>query len=64
MINGEVELQGKKGRKRTRAGVLAVTLGLTATLAASPTVKRENAVVPGNSHVRQDYRETSLVPNW
>jgi rare lipoprotein A len=40
-------LQGKKGRKCTRAGVLAVTLGLTASLVASPTVKRENANVPG-----------------
>ncbi len=48
-MNGTEELQGKKGRKRTRAGVLAVTLGLTASLAASPTVKRENAVVPNNS---------------
>jgi rare lipoprotein A len=36
-------LQGKMGRKRTRAGVLAVTLGLTASLVASPTVKREIA---------------------
>ncbi|MGA8938979.1 MAG: septal ring lytic transglycosylase RlpA family protein [Acidobacteriaceae bacterium] len=48
MINSEAELQEKKGRKRARAGVLAVTLGLTATLAASPTVKRETAVVPNN----------------
>ena len=48
MMNGTEELQGKKGRKRTRVGVLAVTLGLTASLAASPTVKRENAVVPNN----------------
>jgi rare lipoprotein A len=47
-MNGVEELQGVKGRKRTRAGVLAVTLGLTASLAASPTVKRENAVVPNN----------------
>jgi rare lipoprotein A len=47
MIGAEA-LQGKKGRKRTRAGVLAVTLGLTASLTASPTVKRENAVVPVN----------------
>jgi len=42
-------LQGKKGRKRTRAGVLIVTLGITASLVASPTVKRESAVVPGKS---------------
>jgi rare lipoprotein A len=48
-MNGTVELQGKKGRKRTRVGVLAVTLGLTASLAASPTVKRENATVPGKA---------------
>jgi rare lipoprotein A len=48
-MNGTEELQGKKGRQRTRVGVLAVTLGLTASLAASPTVKRENAVVPNNS---------------
>jgi rare lipoprotein A len=47
-MNGTEELQGKKGYQRTRAGVLAVTLGLTASLAASPTVKRENAGVPGN----------------
>lgn len=48
-MNGTEELQGRKGRKRTRAGVLAVTLGLTASLAASPTVKRESAVVPNSS---------------
>ena len=47
-MNGTEELQGKKGYQRTRVGVLAVTLGLTASLAASPTVKRENAAVPGN----------------
>jgi rare lipoprotein A len=47
-MNGTEELQGKKGYQRTRVGVLAVTLGLTASLAASPTVKRENAPVPNN----------------
>ena len=47
-VHGTEELQGKKGRKRTRVGVLAVTLGLTASLAASPTVKRESAGVPNN----------------
>lgn len=47
-INGTEELQGKKGYQRTRVGVLAVTLGLTASLAASPTVKRENVAVPGS----------------
>jgi len=47
-MNGTEELQGKKGYQRTRVGVLAVTLGLTASLAASPTVKRESAKVPNN----------------
>ena len=47
-MNGTEELQGKKGYRRTRVGMLAVTLGLTASLAASPTVKRENAPVPNN----------------
>ena len=47
-MNGTEALQGKKGYQRTRVGVLAVTLGLTASLAASPTVKRENAGVPNN----------------
>ncbi len=42
-------LQGKVSRKSTRAGVLAVTLGITASLVASPTVKRENEVVPGKA---------------
>jgi rare lipoprotein A len=37
------ELQGKVSRRRTRAGVLVVTLGLSASLVASPTVKREIA---------------------
>jgi len=48
-MNGTEELQGKKGYQRTRVGVLAVTLGLTASLAASPTVKRESAPVPGKA---------------
>jgi rare lipoprotein A len=47
-MNGTEELQGKRGFQRTRVGVLVVTLGLTASLAASPTVKRENAKVPNN----------------
>ncbi len=47
-MNGTEELQGKKGGRRRRAGMLAVTLGLTASLAASPTVKQENAAVPNN----------------
>jgi rare lipoprotein A len=45
----EGELQGKMSRKRTRAGVLFVTLGLTASIVASPTVKREIAATPGKS---------------
>ena len=45
-MNDVGELQGTKKRKATRVGVLAVTLGITASLVASPTVKRENAVVP------------------
>jgi rare lipoprotein A len=48
-MNGVEVLKGKKGRKCTRAGVLAVTLGLTASLVASPPVKRENAVVPSKT---------------
>jgi rare lipoprotein A len=48
-VNDVGQLQGKKKRKCTRAGVLAVTLGITASLVASPTVKRENAVVPDKS---------------
>ena len=45
----EGALQGKMSRKRTRAGMLAVTLGLTASLVASPTVKREIGVAPDKS---------------
>ena len=37
------ELQGKAGRKRARAGMLVLTLGLSASLVASPRVKREIA---------------------
>ena len=47
-VNSVEELQGKRGRQRTRAGVLAVTLGLTVSLAASPTVKRDHAVLTNN----------------
>ena len=47
-MNGMEELQGKRSRQRTRVGVLVVTLGLTASLAASPAVKPENAAVPNN----------------
>jgi len=42
-------LQGKRSRRRHRAGMLIVTLGITASLVASPTVKRESAVVPGKT---------------
>jgi len=44
-------LQGNKTRKRTRAGVFMVTLGLTASLIASPTVKREIAAKTDSSKV-------------
>ena len=49
MMHGVEELQGKKSRRLSRAGVLVVTLGLTASLAASPTVKPETATIPGNA---------------
>jgi rare lipoprotein A len=39
--------QESLSRKCVRAGVLMVTLGLTASLVASPTVIRENASAPG-----------------
>jgi rare lipoprotein A len=42
-------LQGNTTRRCTRASVLIVTLGLTVSLVASPTVKRESAVVPGKT---------------
>ncbi len=37
------ELQGKTGGMRTRAGLFVLTLGLSASVVASPTVKREIA---------------------
>lgn len=40
------ELQGRTRSKRIRAGILTVTLGLTATIVASPTVKPEDAAKP------------------
>lgn len=43
------ELQGKTGRKRARTGMLALTLGLSASLVASPTVKREIATATGKT---------------
>ncbi len=48
-MNGVGELQSRKGRKRNIVSVLAVTLGLSATLVASPTVKRDTAPATGNS---------------
>lgn len=44
------ELQGRVSRKRARAGMLALTLGLSASLVASPTVKRDIADAAGSSH--------------
>ena len=43
------ELQGKATRKSIRAGVITLTLGLTASLVASPTVKQEIADVNGTT---------------
>ncbi len=40
-VQREGELKGNKGLRCGRAGVLIVTLGMTASLIASPTVKRE-----------------------
>ncbi len=48
MKSGE-ELQRTSSRKRTRAGMLVVTLGLTVSLAASPTVKPDNTVPANDS---------------
>lgn len=45
------ERQGNEGRRSTRLGVLAVTLGFTASLLASPTVKRESTVASKKTHV-------------
>ncbi len=39
-------LQGTVNRKRTRVGMLIVTLGMTASVVASPTVKRDIAAAP------------------
>jgi rare lipoprotein A len=40
------ERRVREGRRSARIGMLAVTLGLTASLLASPTVKPESAVTP------------------
>lgn len=45
-INDMGRLQGKARRTCTRAGVLAVTLGLTASFVGSQTVNRENDATP------------------
>jgi rare lipoprotein A len=47
-IHVEGALQGKVSGRRTRAGLLAVTLGLSATLVASPTVKQEMSADSGS----------------
>ncbi len=52
-MNGVGELQGRKVRKRKIVSVLAVTLGLSATLVASPTVKRDTAPAVGSSTVNR-----------
>jgi len=54
-------LQGKVVRRRTRVGVLAVTLGLSASLVASPTVKREIAAAP-DSHI--DGKKAEAKRHW
>ncbi len=43
------ELQGRKGFRSTKAGMFIVSLGMSATLIASPTVKREIAAKSGHS---------------
>ncbi len=43
------ELQGKTGGMRTRAGLLVLSLGLSASVVASPTVKREIARGTGST---------------
>jgi rare lipoprotein A len=43
------ELQGKKRRKLVRVSALALTLGLSASVVASPTVKRDSATAKGAS---------------
>lgn len=43
------ELQGKIGRKLARNGMLALTLGLSASLVASPSVKQDMAAATGKT---------------
>jgi rare lipoprotein A len=57
----EGELQGKVNRRRTRVGVFAITLGLSASLVASPTVKREIAATP-DSHI--DGNKVTTKRHW
>jgi rare lipoprotein A len=42
----EGALQGKGNSRRTRVGLFVITLGLSASIVASPTVKREIAATP------------------
>jgi rare lipoprotein A len=60
-MNVDGALQGKVRIRRTRVGLLAVTLGLTASLVASPTVKREIANAPG-SHI--DGKKAGAKRHW
>ncbi len=60
-MNVEGELQGKVNRRRTRVGVFAITLGLSASLVASPTVKREIAAAP-DSHI--DGKKVTTKRHW
>jgi rare lipoprotein A len=52
------ELQGKTGGMRTRAGLFVAILGLSASVVASPTVKREIAAGTGN------HSATSAKRHW
>ncbi len=52
------ELQGKTGGMRTRAGLLVLSLGLSASVVASPTVKREIARGTGS------HSATSAKRHW
>jgi rare lipoprotein A len=59
----EGALQGKVSRHRTRIGVLAVTLGLSASLAASPTVKQDIAASP-ESHIDGNQKKAAAKHHW
>jgi rare lipoprotein A len=60
-MNVEGALLGNIGRRRRHAGVLAVTLGITASLVASPTVKRETTATP-ESHL--DGKKNAAKRHW